>query len=163
MYGLCAVKKFIGYTKNELIVKQVFNTIIKNFVSISSNQYGNYLIQYLLEKWWKTPEGVFLKKIITSKFQILSGNHYSSYICRLFFKLCSNEEKKEFLSTLNNYKTIKGGSQQTKMPGLNKFIFDEKEKKEKKEKKDKKEKKEVKEKETKGENKEKNINKKKEK
>ena len=163
MYGLCAVKKFIGYTKNELIVKQVFNTIIKNFVSISSNQYGNYLIQYLLEKWWKTPEGVFLKKIIASKFQILSGNHYSSYICRLFFKLCSNEEKKEFLSTLNNYKTIKGGSQQTKMPGLNKFIFDEKEKKEKKEKKDKKEKKEVKEKETKGENKEKKINKKKEK
>ena len=152
MYGLCAVKKFIGYTKNELIVKQVFNTIIKNFVSIASNQYGNYLIQYLLEKWWKTPEGVFLKKIIASKFQILSGNHYSSYICRLFFKLCSNEEKKEFLSNLNNYKTIKGGSQQTKMPGLNKFMCEEKEKKEKKEKK-----------ENKTDNKEKNINKKKEK
>ena len=147
MYGLCAVKKFIGYTKNEVIVKQIFNTIIKNFVSISSNQYGNYLIQYLLEKWWKTPEGVFLKKIIASKFQILSGNHYSSYICRLFFKLCSNEEKKEFLSNLNNLKTIKGGSQQTKMPGLNKFIFEEK-----------KESKEIK-----GENKEKNVNKKKEK
>ena len=166
MYGLCAVKKFIGYTKNELIVKQVFNTIIKNFVSIASNQYGNYLIQYLLEKWWKTPEGVFLKKIIASKFQILSGNHYSSYICRLFFKLCSNEEKKEFLSNLNNYKTIKGGSQQTKMPGLNKFIFADKEKKDKKDKKDKKEKekKEKKEnKETKEENKEKNINTKKEK
>ena len=145
MYGLCAVKKFIGYTKNELIVKQVFNTIIKNFVSIASNQYGNYLIQYLLEKWWKTPEGVFLKKIIASKFQILSGNHYSSYICRLFFKLCSNEEKKEFLSNLNNYKTIKGGSQQTKMPNLNKFIFEEKDKKDKKDKKEKKEKKENKE------------------
>ena len=153
MYGLCAVKKFIGYTKNEEIVKQIFNTIIKNFVSISSNQYGNYLIQYLLEKWWKTPEGVFLKKIIASKFQILSGNHYSSYICRLFFKLCSNEEKKEFLSNLNNLKTLKGGSQQTKMPGLNKFIFEEKDKKEKKEKKENKE--------TKGENKEKNVNNKK--
>ena len=161
MYGLCAVKKFIGYTKNELIVKQVFNTIIKNFVSIASNQYGNYLIQYLLEKWWKTPEGVFLKKIIASKFQILSGNHYSSYICRLFFKLCSNEEKKEFLSNLNNYKTIKGGSQQTKMPGLNKFIFEDKEKTDKKDKNDKKDKKEKK--ETKEETKEKNINKKKEK
>mgnify|MGYP006936017388 CR=1 FL=1 len=82
-----------------------------------------------LKNFVQTPyfftEGVrgyfFLKKIIASKFQILSGNHYSSYICRLFFKLCSNEEKKEFLSTLNNYKTIKGGSQQTKMPGLNKF------------------------------------------
>ena len=147
MYGLCAVKKFIGYTKNELIVKQIFNTIIKNFVSISSNQYGNYLIQYLLEKWWKTPEGVFLKKIITSKFQVLSGNHYSSYICRLFFKLCNNEEKKEFLSNLNNLKTLKGASQQTKMPALNKFIFEDKKEK----------------KETKGENKEKNVNNKKDK
>jgi len=165
MYGLCAVKKFIGYTRNELIVKQIFNTIIKNFVSISSNQYGNYLIQYLLEKWWKTPEGVYLKKIIVSKFQILSGNHYSSYICRLFFKLCNNEEKKEFLSNLNNMKTLKGGSQQTKMPMLNKFIFDEKDKKEindKKEIKEKNDKKEINEKkEIKGENKEKNVNKKK--
>ena len=152
MYGLCAVKKFIGYTKNELIVKQIFNTIIKNFVSISSNQFGNYLIQYLLEKWWKTAEGVFLKKIIVSKMQILSGNHYSSYICRLFFKLCTNEEKKEFLSNLNNIKAIKGGSQQTKMPGLNKFIYENKEKKEKKENNEKKE--------IKGENKEKDVNKK---
>ena len=156
MYGLCVVKKFIGYTRNELIVKQIFNTIIKNFVSISSNQYGNYLIQYLLEKWWKTPEGVYLKKIIVSKFQILSGNHYSSYICRLFFKLCNNEEKKEFLSNINNIKTLKGGSQQTKMPMLNKFIFEEKDKKGKSDKKEIKEKEEIK-----GEIKEKNVNKKK--
>ena len=136
MYGLCAIKKFIGYTKNELIVQQIFTSIVNNFVSISSNQYGNYLIQYLLEKWWKTPEGVYLKKLIASKFQILWCNHYSSYICRLFFKLCSNEEKKVFLSNLNNYKTLgKGGSQQSKMPLLNKFCFDDKEKnkKEKKE------------------------------
>ena len=153
MYGLCAVKKFIGYTKNELIVQQIFTAIITNFVSISSNQYGNYLIQYLLEKWWKTSEGVYLKKLIASKFQILSGNHYSSYICRLFFKLCSNEEKKVFLSNLNNYKALgKGGSQQTKMPMLNKFCFEDKDKKEKKDKK-----------ETKNENKGNTIDKKKEK
>ena len=84
MYGLCALKKFIGYTKNELIIKQIFHTIMNNFINISSNQYGNYLIQYLLEKWWKNPEGVYLKKLVVSKFQILSGNHYSSYICRLY-------------------------------------------------------------------------------
>ena len=66
MYGVCTVKKFIGYTKNDLMVKQILNTLMTNFVNISSNQYGNYLIQYILEKWWKTQEGVFLKKLITS-------------------------------------------------------------------------------------------------
>ena len=106
MYGVCTVKKFIGYTKNELIVKQILNSILTNFVNISGNKYGNYLIQYLLEKWWKTEEGVYLKKIITSKFQVLASNHYSSYICDLFLKLCNTEEKRNLVASLNNYKTI---------------------------------------------------------
>ena len=106
MYGVCTVKKFIGYTKNELIVKQILNSILTNFVNISGNKYGNYLIQYLLEKWWKTAEGVYLKKIITSKFQVLASNHYSSYICDLFLKLCNTEEKRNLVASLNNYKTI---------------------------------------------------------
>ena len=106
MYGVCTVKKFIGYTKNELIVKQILNSILTNFVNISGNKSGNYLIQYLLEKWWKTAEGVYLKKIITSKFQVLASNHYSSYICDLFLKLCNTEEKRNLVASLNNYKTI---------------------------------------------------------
>ena len=106
MYGVCTVKKFVGYTKNELIVKQILNSILTNFINISENKYGNYLIQYLLEKWWKTGEGVYLKKIITSKFQVLASNHYSSYICDLFLKLCNTEEKRNLVSSLNNYKTI---------------------------------------------------------
>ena len=105
IYGVCTVKKFISYTKNELIVKQILNSILTNFVNISGNKYGNYLIQYLLEKWWKTEEGVYLKKIITSKFQVLASNHYSSYICDLFLKLCNTEEKRNLVASLNNYKT----------------------------------------------------------
>ena len=106
MFGVCTVKKFIGYTKNELIVKQVLNSILTNFVNIAENQYGNYLVQYLLEKWWKTGEGMFLKKLIISKFKILAANHYSSYICDLFLKLCNNEEKKALINCLTNYKPI---------------------------------------------------------
>ena len=117
MYGVCTVKKFIGYTKNELIVKQTLNSILTNFVNISGNQYGNYLIQYLLEKWWKTEEGVYLKKLITSKFQTLASNHYSSYICDLYLKLCNTEEKKHLLSSLNKYKTIdKNNNPKNKIP-----------------------------------------------
>ena len=129
MYGLSVVKKFINYTKNELLSKYIFNIIITDFMSISNNQYGNYLIQYLLEKWWKTSEGIILKKLIISKFKVLSGNHYSAYICRLFFKLCNDSEKNIFLSYLKEYKIKgKGGSQQIKIPPLRKILPGEKEK-----------------------------------
>ena len=131
MYGVCTVKKFIGYTRNELIVKQILNSILTNFVNISGNKYGNYLIQYLLEKWWKTGEGVFLKKIITSKFQVLASNHYSSYICDLFLKLCNTEEKKNLVASLNNYKTIGKINFKSRIPlYLNKISNDLAEKKE---------------------------------
>ena len=104
-YGVCTVKKFIAYSKNELIVKQILNSIMTNFVSISVNKFGNYLIQYLMEKWWKTEEGKHLKKLIISKYQILHTNRYSNYICDLFLKLCNKEEKKLVLSSIYNYKT----------------------------------------------------------
>ena len=106
MYGVCTVKKFIGYTKNELLVKQILNIILTNFINISENQYGNYLIQYLLEYWWNRNEGIFLKKLCISKFHILAANHYSSYICDLFIKLASFEEKKILLASIIRDKTV---------------------------------------------------------
>ena len=106
MYGVCTVKKFIGYTKNELHKKQILNIILTNFISISENQYGNYLIQYILEYWWDSKEGLFLKKICISKFHILALNHFSSYICDLFIKLSSVEDKEILMSSLIKNNTI---------------------------------------------------------
>ena len=108
MYGVCTVKKFIGYTKNELLVKQILNIILTNFVNISQSQYGNYLIQYILEHWWDSKEGTFLKKICMSKFHILAENHFSLYICDLFIKLSSLEDKELLMSLLikNNSITL---------------------------------------------------------
>ena len=104
VYGVFTVKKFIGYTQNELIRKQLLNSIFNNILNISSNQYGNYLIQYLLEKWLKSTEGVYLKKLIFSKFLILASNYYSSFICDLFYKLCNDEEKKSLSTFINKIK-----------------------------------------------------------
>jgi phosphoribosylformylglycinamidine (FGAM) synthase-like amidotransferase family enzyme len=106
MYGVCTVKKFIGYTKNELLIKQILNIILNNFVNISENQYGNYLIQFILEDWWNKNEGIFLKKLCISKFHILASNHFSSYICDLFIKLSNYEEKKILMSSLIKDKTL---------------------------------------------------------
>ena len=103
-YGVFTVKKFIGYTQNELIRKQLLSSIYNNILYISTNEYGNYLVQYLLEKWWKSQEGIYLKKIIFSKFLILASNYYSSFICDLFYKLCNDDEKKTlttFIKTNN--------------------------------------------------------------
>ena len=106
MYGVSTVKKFIGYMKNELYVKQVLNIILSDFINISENRYGNYLIQYILEYWWNINEGTFLKQLCISKFHILALNHFSSYICDLFLKLSSYEDKTTLMSSLNKEKTI---------------------------------------------------------
>ena len=107
VYGVSAVKKFIGYTQNESLIKQFQILIYDNIVNLSSNQFGNYLIQYLLEKWWKSSEGSVLKQIILSKFLILASNYYSSFICDLFYKLCSEDEKKSLLIFIkSNYKIV---------------------------------------------------------
>jgi hypothetical protein len=105
MYGVCTVKKFISYTKEELLLKRIVYIILSNFVNISENQYGNYLMQYLLEFWWNSKEGEFLKKLCISKFHILAINRYSSYICDLFIKLSNAEEKKLLLDTITKGKT----------------------------------------------------------
>ena len=89
-FGVSAVEKFITYTKNNIIVEEFLRLIMDNFINLTENQYGNYLIQYLLNKWWNKKEGIFFKKEIKSKFRYLMGNKYSIYICRLFLKLENN-------------------------------------------------------------------------
>ena len=106
MYGVCTVIKFINYTKNEVIEKLILNLILKNFVNIAENQYGNYLIQNIMENWWNTQKGLYLKKICMEKFHFLALNHYSSYVCDMLLKLSSVEDKKKIMTSLCNYKNI---------------------------------------------------------
>jgi hypothetical protein len=106
MYGVCTAIKFINYTKNEIIEKLLLNIILSNFVTIAENQYGNYLIQNIMEHWWNTYKGIFLKKICMEKFHKLARNHYSSYVCDIFLKLSNLQDKKILMNMLINGKTI---------------------------------------------------------
>ena len=106
MYGVCTVIKFINYSKNEIIEKILLNLILSNFVNISENQYGNYLIQNIMEKWWNANLGLYLKNICIDKFHILAVNHYSSYVCDMFLKVSSIEDKQLLMSILINRKNI---------------------------------------------------------
>ena len=106
IYGVSPVKKFINYMKNELLIKKVINIILSNFIIISQNQSGNYLIQFILEYWWNTNEGTLLKKLLMKKFHILALNNFSSYICIFFLKLSSYEDKEKLMSSLIKSKNI---------------------------------------------------------
>ena len=101
-YGAYALEKFIQYTKNEQIQKQILNTIMNDFINISTNKNGNYLIQNLLEKWWNNKKGENLKKVINSKFSILSKNVYSYYVCALYIRLSKSDQQKETDKTTIN-------------------------------------------------------------
>jgi len=100
-FGVCNAKKFVACTKNEEILRKLIDLIKDNFVSISSNDYGNYLIQYIMEKWWNTNEGEEIKEQIKDNFQILAGNKYSSFIIELFLRMSSKEDKMQLIKRIS--------------------------------------------------------------
>ena len=93
-YGVYVLKNFISYLKNEEIQKQILDSISNDFINISTNKNGNYLIQNLLKNWWGNKKGEHLKKLIKSKYTILCNNIYAIHICELYDKLNNNEENK---------------------------------------------------------------------
>ena len=111
MYGICVVKQFMLFTKDSAIIDEIFNSIINNFINVAQNQYGNYLIQFLLQKWWHEYQCAFIKKLIYDNFIILSCNQFSWYICDLYINLSNNDEKKFLMASfLTNYSKIKPNS-----------------------------------------------------
>ena len=53
MYGVCVVKKFINNTNNQIYCNILIKNIFINFYKIAKNNYGNYAIQNLIDKFYK--------------------------------------------------------------------------------------------------------------
>ena len=100
-YGIVTVKKFISGTKSSLIRVQIMRFVEENFMNLAVDQYANYLIQFLLEKWNNTPEGKAIKKMVRDNFEKMCAQKYSSFICELYIKIISPEERKELFESLN--------------------------------------------------------------
>ena len=109
------MKKFISCTKSEEITTQILTLVRNNFMNLAMDVYGNYLIQFLLEKWINIPEGQEIKDLVISNFKILSESKYSSFICEQYIKIANKDEKNELINILdsdeirntNNPNTIK--------------------------------------------------------
>ena len=100
MYGVCTSKKFVSFTYSPLLVKGILTTITNNFFAIAQNQYGNYLIQYILELWWNKIELCYIKQIIVRYFYQFSIDKYASHISESYIKMLSESERKILLSVL---------------------------------------------------------------
>ena len=100
-YGIVAVKKFIEFTRGENTTQQIMNAIKLNFMNFAVDNYGNYLIQFILEKFANFPEGKEIKNLIFQNFNVMCKSKYSSFICELYVKMLTSEEKSELIKTLD--------------------------------------------------------------
>ena len=91
-FGIITVKKFISCTKNEDITIKILDYIKDNFMGLAMDQYGNYLIQFVLEKWNNSPEGKEIKDLVIQNFKTMIQFKYSSFICEIFVKIIKKEK-----------------------------------------------------------------------
>ena len=100
MYGVCTAKKFVTFTQSPFLVQGIIKIVMNNFFAISNNQYGNYLIQYILEIWWNKKELFYIKKVIENYFFQFSSNQFASHIAESYIKMLNDKEKQFFLCSL---------------------------------------------------------------
>jgi hypothetical protein len=104
--GMCVVKKFISENKNPVINQKIVEIVSANFLDICKNEFGNFVIQFVLETW-----GVafFLEKFqkpIHKNIIKLSTNRCSSHVIEKFIELLDYEQRKKFIinTVVNNNK-----------------------------------------------------------
>ena len=120
--SIYVLKNFIATTTIIRNKKKIIEIFSEYCIQISQNPFGNYAIQYLIEKWSIKDCGILIKQII-KKANILACNRYSANVVnkaldffdesnknKLINRLCLN---KNILYLLNNkygccllYKTI---------------------------------------------------------
>ena len=91
-FGIVTVKKFISCNKNEDATLKIINYIKDNFMGLAMDKYGNYLIQFVLEKWNNSPEGKEIKDLVIQNFKTMIQFKYSSFICETFVKIIKKEK-----------------------------------------------------------------------
>ena len=100
-FGVVSAKKFIEKTNGEKISEKIAELTIGNFFNIATNTYGRYFIQHLLIMWNNTSYGDLIKQQIIINFRTLFQNKISSYICDIFLKMATKQEKNNLIKSLN--------------------------------------------------------------
>ena len=77
--GICTIKAFITYNKDDFIKKKILEIISLNYYEITQDQFGNYAIQHIIETY-----GYFvcysITRLICLNFVFFSTQKYSSNV-----------------------------------------------------------------------------------
>ena len=109
-YGIVALKKFIECTRSEAVMPDIIKLIRDNFMNFAVDKYGNYLIQYILDKFANFSEGKEIKILIFNNFNVMCKSKYSSFICESYVKTLNNDEKIQLIKTLDINSIIKSNN-----------------------------------------------------
>ena len=90
--GICLIKNFIKTNTLLNNKKRINNEIVKNFLILAENPFGNYGIQYLIENWNKNELNDIKLKIIESLYQ-LSIQQYSSNVVEKAIEIFDDETR----------------------------------------------------------------------
>ena len=99
-FGVVNAKKFVDCTKSDEIIDKMVDLIRANFLEIATNQFGNFFIQHLLEKWNNTRQGNMIKERIISNYRILFVNKYAKHIFEFFLKIANIQEKNLLIKSI---------------------------------------------------------------
>jgi hypothetical protein len=93
------IKKFIVTNTNENNKKKILNNLKNNFLIISQNPFGNYVIQYIFEIWPLKDCEIIINEIYDKIYE-LSSERFSLNIVLKIFNIFSLEYKKKLIYIL---------------------------------------------------------------
>ena len=98
-HGTCLVKSFISYIKSYELRAKIDVVLADNCVVISENEYGNYCIQHMLEKWDNSLCLNVINSLINNVY-LLSSNKYSCNVIEKALNCLKGENKEKLLGKI---------------------------------------------------------------
>lgn len=97
--GICVVKQFITFNEEEMIKNHILYTISAHCAKITLDQYGNYIIQHILEKYgYLTCYNI--THFICNNFVYFSTEKYSSNVIDKVILSLSKHNHNEFVQLI---------------------------------------------------------------
>lgn len=95
--GICLIKKFISTNSKEENKNEIKRIIIENCLDITQDPFGNYAIQFILEKW-SLQDCEKIINIIIDNSVCLSKQKFSSNVVELVITKASEEQRKKLFN-----------------------------------------------------------------
>lgn len=103
-HGCCVIQKIIE--NNSSLFEPIIMNIIKNCTALITHQYGNYVVQYVLQLNNQHYSIQIINRLVPN-FAFLAKQKYSSTVIEKCFELCDNQSRRVLYQTIANPQMMK--------------------------------------------------------